>query len=174
MQRGALLTNGLVQIHPTLLIPLPALLLVLGICCILALVNIGSSVAFQALISLPTVALSLSYLIPIGHLVMRKVRGKHPRYGPFKLGRWGIPINTLALAYAMYCVFWMPWPPLYPVTSKTMNYAGPITIVVIILAVLDWFTSGKKRFSIPQSQYSTEMDDYTDSSNSASQALSKE
>lgn len=30
-----------------------------------------------------------------------------------------------------------------------MNYAGPITIAIILIALADWFTTGKKRFTVP-------------------------
>lgn len=90
------------QVNSTFKIPLNALLLVGFICCLLALINLGSTTAFNALVSLPTIALYMSYLMPTLLLLLRKVRGIHPQYGPFKLGRWGIPINTFACAYALY------------------------------------------------------------------------
>jgi amino acid transporter len=83
-------------------IPLNSLLLVGVICCLLAIINIGSSTAFNALLSLPTIGLYLSYLVPITLLLIRKIRGMHPHYGPFKLGVWGIPVNMFACAYAIY------------------------------------------------------------------------
>lgn len=119
----------------------------------LALINIGSSAAFNALVSLPTVALYISYSIPIFLLLVRKVRGLHPRYGPFKLGRWGIPINVFALTYLIYLIIWMPFPSMRPVTASNMNYAGPIMLGVIIFALGDWFLSGHKRFVVPVSRY---------------------
>jgi hypothetical protein len=30
-----------------------------------------------------------------------------------------------------------------------MNYAGPIFIGLVLLALLDWFTTGRKRFVVP-------------------------
>jgi hypothetical protein len=30
-----------------------------------------------------------------------------------------------------------------------MNYAGPLCIAVILFALLDWFTTGRKRFVVP-------------------------
>jgi amino acid transporter len=86
-------------VHPTLKIPINALLLVGAICCLLALINIASSTAFNALISLPTIALYISYFIPIFFLVIGELQNRHPQYGPFKLGRWGLPINLYALAF---------------------------------------------------------------------------
>lgn len=36
-----------------------------------------------------------------------------------------------------YCVVWMPFPPVRPVTSQALNYAGLVTMAVVILAMLD-------------------------------------
>lgn len=135
--------------HPKLQIPIPALLLVAFICALLALINIGSTVAFTALVSLPTVALYVSYFIPISLLVLRKLAGKHPKYGPFKLGRWGLPINLFSLAYIVFVLIWIPFPPGRPVTAQSMNYAGPLFLGVVFLALGDWFTTGKTRFKAP-------------------------
>jgi len=80
---------------------------------------------------------------------MRKVRGPTLAYGPFKLGRWGIPINLVALVYLIYAIIWIPFPTILPVTAQNMNYAGPIMLIIIIGALVDWSISGHKRFEIP-------------------------
>ncbi|KAH6677107.1 amino acid/polyamine transporter I [Halenospora varia] len=136
-------------VHPTLKIPINALLLVGVICCLLALINIGSSTAFNALISLPTIALYISYFIPILFLVIRKLQNRHPTYGPFKLGRWGLPINLFSLVFIVYILIFLPFPTMLPVTAVNMNYAGPLVAVVILIAIGDWFVSGKQRFEVP-------------------------
>lgn len=137
------------QIHPTLRIPLNSLVLVGIICCLLALIYIGSTTAFNALISLPLITLYISYLIPIAFLLIRKVQGRHPQYGPFKLGRWGIPINLFSVLYILYVLSFIPLPTVMPVTALNMNYAGPLVLAVIVLALADWFFSGRFRFQIP-------------------------
>ena len=139
-------------VHPTLKIPINSLLLVGGVCCLLSLINIGSSTAFNALISLPTIALYISYFIPILFLTIRKLQGRHPVYGPFKLGRWGLPINLYSMAYIIYIVTFLPFPSIRPVTSINMNYAGPIMGAIIVIAVGDWFITGKRRFHVPTSR----------------------
>lgn len=136
-------------VHPTLKIPINSLLLVGLICCLLAIINIASSTAFYALISLPTIALYISYFIPILFLVIRKLQNRHPAYGPFKLGRWGLPINLFSLVYIIYIIVFLPFPSMRPVTALNMNYAGPLVGAVILMALGDWFISGRKRFSVP-------------------------
>lgn len=117
--------------------------------CLLHLINIGSTTAFTAILSLTTLALYISYLVPISLILLRKLEGRHPAYGPFRLGRWGIPINLFALVYGTFVVIWLPFPPILPVTSLNMNYAGPVMISVIVIALLDWAVSGHKRFQVP-------------------------
>lgn len=102
--------------------------------------------------SLQTMALNLSYIPPILFILLRKIRGQHIEYGTFKLGRCGIVVNLVALAYLFYVIIWIPFPPMLPVTASNMNYAGPLVGVVIIAALLDWMISGHKRFNIPVAQ----------------------
>jgi choline transport protein len=81
--------------------------------------------------------------------MIRKIEGRHPTYGPFTLGKWGIPINLFALLYACYMVVFMSFPTFLPVTKATMNYAAPVWIGCLLFALGDWFVSGHKRFSVP-------------------------
>ena len=86
-------------------------------------------------------------------MLLRKLRGPPPTFGPFQLGRFGWLINLASLMYLIYVITWMPFPQLLPVTKDNMNYAGPICGGVIILALLDWFISGRKRFKVPLKNY---------------------
>lgn len=135
-----------------------SLLLNTGVVVVCSLVNIGSDVALGALLSITAVALSISYFLPICLLLIRKLKSEHPRYGPFKLGSLGIPINLFSCCYLIYITFWTAFPIMYPVVTSTFNFAGPIFIGVLLLALLDWFTTGKKRFQVPVGEYDIEME----------------
>jgi amino acid transporter len=158
------------QVSPRFKIPLNALALNSVINALLALINLGSSVALAALMSLPLAGLMISYFLPILLLTIRKLKGEHPRYGPFKLGRWGLPINLVALCFCTYFAFWWVFPTAYPVTSMNMNYAGPIFIALVLLVLVDWFTTGKTRFEVPSGEYNIEMEDYEKDSKRVSTA----
>jgi choline transport protein len=129
--------------------PLNAMGLISVICFLLSLIYIGSSTAYNAIISLSAIAASASYIIPILFFALRKVSGPPIKYGPFKLGRWGIPINLTAIAYLLYIVTWMPFPQFVPITGETFNYAGPVFGTIVLMALGDWFISGRKKFEIP-------------------------
>jgi choline transport protein len=150
--KGLPFSHIFAKVHPTLKMPLNALLLIGACIFILALINIGSSTAFNALISLPALGLYVSYFFPILFLFIRRFSRSHPTpipWGPFKLGMWGAPVNFAAMCYIIFVVIWMPMPTTLPVTKDNFNYAGPILGGVILLAALDWCISGRKRFQVP-------------------------
>lgn len=94
------------HVHPTLHIPANAIGLTCIITCLLALINIGSSVAFNAIISLQVVALMFSYTISITCVLYRRI--KHPELLPnarWSLGRWGVPINVGGVCYSSFGEF---------------------------------------------------------------------
>lgn len=146
---GLPFSDTFTYIHPGLQVPFPALFLVGTCCCLLSLINLGSAAAFGALLALPTIALYVSYAIPIILLLIRQIQGKHPQYGPWQLGRKSIPIKVAALCYLFYIIIFIPFPAVRPITSLNMNYAAPIFLGAVGLAMIDWFVRGKKKFKVP-------------------------
>lgn len=133
--------------------PLNALVLTSAVSFLLSFIYLGSSTAFNAIVSLTAIGLHISYILPIGFIMLRKIRGPPVAFGPFKLGKWGIPINLFSLVYLFFVIIWMPFPTELPVTAANMNYAGPIMLAVIIGGVADWFISGHKRFDFPVARH---------------------
>ncbi|KAF2092918.1 amino acid transporter [Rhizodiscina lignyota] len=130
-------------------VPLNALFLISAICVLLSIIYVASTTAFNAILSLQTLALNVSYVLPILFTFIRKLQGRAPERGPFNLGRCGILVNGFALAYLLFEIEWMPFPTELPVTGSNMNYAGPILLAVILIALADYAISGRKRFIIP-------------------------
>jgi choline transport protein len=119
----------------------------------LSLIYIGSTTAYNAIISLGSIGLHVSYVLPIAFILLRKIRGPPVAYGPFNLGKLGIPVNMFALLYLIYVIIWFPLPTILPVTGANMNYAGPILLTIILCGIMDWFISGHKRFKFPVARY---------------------
>ena len=90
---------------------------------------------------------------------MAKLRGDNIPFGPFRLGRFGLPINIFAIVYAVFIAIFLPFPPFVPVTAANMNYGGPVIGFVILFAILDWFISGRKRFKGPIERAEIEKED---------------
>jgi choline transport protein len=144
-------SNVFARLNARVRVPLNALILVSFCVCVLALINVGSSAAFNAFISLPALALYISYFFPIFFLFIRRLSRSQPPivWGPFRLGRWGVLINFAAMCYILFTIIWMPFPTILPVNGTNFNYAGPLVGAIVIGGLLDWSVSGRKRFRVP-------------------------
>ena len=70
-------------------------------------------------------------------------------WGPFRLGRLGVPITVGALIYTSLAVFFSFWPSITPVTAVTMNYASLIFGGFLLFSLVFWFVHGRKVYVGP-------------------------
>jgi urea carboxylase system permease len=74
-------------------------------------VNVGQAQLFTALTSVAVVIVYLAYLLVTVPLLVRRLRGlPQAEPGQFSLGRFGLPVNLLAVAYGGFMVVNMGWP----------------------------------------------------------------
>ncbi|MGI5453276.1 amino acid permease [Streptomyces sp. CA-249302] len=83
----------------------------------LLLLNFASPDAFLAIGTTCIVMLYLAYAMVTGPLLVRRLRGEFLSEGTdetnaklFSLGRWGIPVNALALVYGLAMTVNLAWP----------------------------------------------------------------
>ncbi|KAK3718215.1 hypothetical protein LTR37_005330 [Vermiconidia calcicola] len=137
--------------HPTLRIPLNSFFLVVTVIALLSFIQISSTTAFNALLSLLTLALYISYVVPItlhGH--QTSARQAHTILS-FRLEKFGLPINVFGVVYAVYVIMFLPFPPTLPVTAVNVNYAGPVLGAVLVFALVEWCVNGRRRWTGPGS-----------------------
>lgn len=60
-----------------------------------------------------------------------------------------MPINILALVYLLFTSITFNFPSLNPVDSKNMNYTSAAVGVVMVVAIITWFTTAKGQFRGP-------------------------
>jgi len=131
-------------------IPVNATLLTLCITVLLSMINLGSNAAFNAILSLQLSSLMASYAICIACVTVRKLR--NPQSLPkarWSLGRLGLPINIVAACYATFASFWTFWPNSTPVDAGSFNWAPVIFIVVVIVAMVNYFIQGRHKYHGP-------------------------
>lgn len=117
---------------------------------LLGLINIGSTAAFNAIISLAIFGLHISYLVPLILILWRRMlTAEALAYGPWKLGRSGVPINIISIIYLLFTCTFMVFPPYQPVTPVNMNYASLIFGAMLILSAIYWAWRGRKEYCIP-------------------------
>jgi len=146
---GLPFSNFFAKVHPRLGLPLNALILTLILDVIFGCIFLGSSSAFNAILSASVVALGLSYGIPIAINCLRGRKMLGPR--PFVLpGPLGWIANLIGIVYVIITTVLFVFPPELPVTGSNMNYCIVAFAIVIIIATIQWFVDGKKNFSGPQ------------------------
>jgi ABC-type antimicrobial peptide transport system permease subunit len=133
----------------------------------LGLINIGSAVALNGIISMAVSGMYLSYLIVAVLLLWRRctggislynegedmlvnVPGAKLQWGPFHIpGLWGILINSYGVIYMIIVVFFSFWPTQMSVDKTTMNFSVVGTIGTILLALIYYVFRARHVYSGP-------------------------
>lgn len=131
------------KVKPGWAIPLNSILVCFVVTCLLSLINIGSAVAFNAIVSLGAAALFSTYAISISCILIKRWRGEPLRPRRWSLGRWGAPVNLAAVMFLILFYFFSFWPLFTPSEATTMNWSIAIYGVVVIFAIFYYHTHGK-------------------------------
>lgn len=134
----------------------------------MTLINIGSDVALNDVLSLSISCLYISYLITLLLFLYRRVTGAiaepsghdaekisadHLVWGPWRVrgfgGLVGTVNNVVACIYLVIILFFSFFPPATPVTPQSMNYSCLVTGVVILFSLGYYFVSARKTYVGP-------------------------
>ena len=137
------------QVNKRFALPLHAIAVSAFANVLLALIIIGSSTAFNAIVSLTVAGLFVSYLLPITLLLIRKIRGEHIRYGPWRMGRAGLWVNGVAIVYLVITTMFSFFPPELPVTKVNMNYSALVFGAVVLFWVGFYVVRGRFVYTGP-------------------------
>lgn len=139
------------KVEPRTSLPLYCIGLSTVISLCLALINIGSTTAFNALTYLVVASFYSSFVLAATVFLHRKLTtsGTDMTYGPFQLGRAGIPIILLSLAYSVVGIFFSFWPPASKVTPVTMNWSLLVFGGVLLFSLIFWAVHGRKVYTGP-------------------------
>ncbi|KAF2764011.1 amino acid transporter [Teratosphaeria nubilosa] len=123
----------LARVRPGWDIPLNAMLCTFGISVVLSLFAIGLPVAWELLTSLPLVGLTSSYLLAIGCVFWKRLRGEALPLSRFPLGRFGLVCNGVAMAFLGVVWVFMFFPTAPSPAARGMNWAIVIYAFVVVL-----------------------------------------
>jgi amino acid transporter len=122
--------------------PVNAVWLVVAFCTCLNLVGLGSTETINSIFAITAPALDLSYIAVIA--ARRIYEHRIPfNEGPYSLGKWGPPINLIAICWVLFISVVLFFPPLKPITAQNMNYAICVAAVIGIVSMSWWFISAK-------------------------------
>ncbi|MER5212735.1 amino acid permease [Streptomyces sp. NPDC002838] len=107
----------LAKVNPRTGMPGAPALVVGVLAAALLLLNFASPEAFLAIGTTCIVMLYLAYAMVTGPLLVSRLRGRFTTDGTdetgarlFSLGRWGVPVNALALLYGLFMTVNLAWP----------------------------------------------------------------
>jgi choline transport protein len=130
-------------------LPLNAVLLSLSITVILAIINIGSTAAFNSIISLLVSSLFTAYFISISCILIKRLRGEPLPPSRWSMGRFAIPCNIIALLYITLALVVSFFPIYKQVTAMSMNWSVLVWGVIVIFATIVYVVSGRYVYKGP-------------------------
>jgi urea carboxylase system permease len=121
---------------------IPAILI--GVVAVLILVvNIGSPEIFTAVTSVAIIMIYIAYLLVTGPMLVKRLRGQ---YGPdakaagyFTLGRWGLPVNIVAVVWGALMALNLAWPREDVYGEGLLAWTAFIFIGAVVLIGLAWY-----------------------------------
>ncbi|KAM6493013.1 amino acid transporter [Amanita muscaria] len=123
-------------------VPLNAYLLSTGIQLSLGLLQLGSTAAFNAIVSVAVMCLGASYTLPVAILLVNGRTGVEG--SAFYMGKVrGRVVNTFAVAWVLFEIVLFSMPAVLPVTRVSMNYASVVFVGFALISAV-WYGIGKK------------------------------
>ena len=119
------------------------------VCAILCLIQLGSTLAFNIIVSLSVLGLLSTYMISIGCVLLRRIKGQYLPPARWSLGRYGIFINAFAFFYSAFIIILACFPTFLPVDLGSANWAPLVWVAVMVLAVIIYLVHGKRHYTAP-------------------------
>ncbi|AEO70998.1 uncharacterized protein THITE_2122911 [Thermothielavioides terrestris NRRL 8126] len=138
------------QVHPTLDLPLNAMMLSMAIQIVLGVIYFGSYTAFNAFSGVGVISLTVSYAAPIA---VSMLEGRaHVRGAKFPLGKFGWLCNGIAMAWSILAVPLFCMPAYIPVTAASVNYAPVVFVGFVVIALVWYAVWGRKHYRGPPTE----------------------
>lgn len=130
-------------------LPLRSIFFCAIVSAVIGLINIGSTVAFNAIVSLIIAGLFVSYLTAIVLMILKRVKRETIDFGPWSLGWAGLPINVVAACFLLISVVFSFFPPATPVTLMSMNWSCLMWGGSTLIGLVYYAVRGRKIYHGP-------------------------
>ena len=104
------------------------------------LINLGQTSVFATVTAISVVVVYLAYLFVTIPLLVQRLR-RNPAHTPdpayFTLGRWGLPVNLVAVLFGVFMLVNIGWPrsSIYDLDGKGwyFQWSAPLSIILIVV-----------------------------------------
>lgn len=133
--RALFYSSSIGKVHQKLKVPLNAIVMTVIITSFISLVTIPTGSSLHTIIGLSTACFMATYIVSLTCLIRKRLSQEKLPAARWSLGRAGLLINCVALAYSIWSFFWAFWPTQYVVNPRNFNYAGPLFLMVVCCAL---------------------------------------
>ncbi|KAM0281598.1 hypothetical protein ACHAQH_003467 [Verticillium albo-atrum] len=132
------------HVDPTWKVPARALWLQCFIICLIGVLYTFASTVLEAVLAVSTIALTISYAIPICVLLVVGRETLPPR--DFSLGRLGPVANWVSVIYCAITTVFFFFPGAPDPTVSDMNYAIAVFGIMLVVSLLFWVVRGRATY----------------------------
>jgi urea carboxylase system permease len=133
----------LAKIHPRFLTPVVPAVITGVVAVLILVVNIGSPQIFTSITSVAIIMIYIAYLLVTAPMLRRRLRGEWPGpnapQGYFSLGRWGLPVNVVAVVWGAVMALNLAWPREAVYGTGVLRFFPLLFIGAIVVLGLAWF-----------------------------------
>lgn len=130
-------------------VPANAVYVTLAYTCILALIIIGSTTAFNIILSVSATGLFTSYIVVIATVLARKLRIEPFPASRFKIPRTiGIVVNIIALCFLSVAFLFLFFPAAPAPDAASMNWGVLIYGVAVLFSVFYYCVRGRHQYDV--------------------------
>ncbi|MDJ0412932.1 APC family permease [Rhodococcus opacus] len=140
----------LARVHPRTRTPVVPAVTIGVVAALILVVNIGQPHIFTVLTSIAIIMIYLAYLMVTGPMLKKRLRGEWPprdlkEGGYFTMGRWGLPVNIVALVWGIGMALNLAWPREAVYGEPWYNTWGAFVYIGVILGfgLLWYLTTGR-------------------------------
>jgi amino acid transporter len=135
------------RISPRTHVPVAALLTAALLAATIALCGLWLQNAVSTIISFASAGIYLAFQMVVLAALVARARGWQPA-GPFTLGRWGWPVNVVALGYGVFAIIDMVWPrnpqdPWYSNYGMIVTTAGVMALGALYMVAAKPYDRGQ-------------------------------
>jgi choline transport protein len=141
-------------VHPTLGVPVGALLANAFVVFIMGCIFLGSTAAFNAIAATSVILIHMTFAIVAGLKMLRR-RASH--FLPEKSVGWswnfgmlGWLFDFVGVIWGLFALIFYCFPTSTPTTGSGANYAPAVLVVMTLFAVANWFAYAKKQYKGPR------------------------
>jgi urea carboxylase system permease len=152
----------LATVHPKTQTPIIPAVTIGVISVIILVINIGQPKIFTVLTSIAIIMIYLAYLMVTGPLLKKRLQGQWPPKdlaagGYFTMGRWGLPVNIVAVVWGVGMALNLAWPRSAVYGDPWYNTWGAFVYIGVILGagLLWYFLKGRNHIGCLESHAAT-------------------